>query len=187
LHARRAQEPTRLEACRRGLEGRETPAAWTGSVSVACLRELWELETDPNLRSAFAQGLAASAAFVADKLALRHEFDNDGTSYFEGDWRKLNAMWRPQQTPTEANELAREQLNWINKQSPRRREEMKLVRESAFAAWIVSLCPDRKIVARHRAEAFETLAYYRYDRLRYSQFFPVESAWYRLRTVAAQA
>jgi hypothetical protein len=55
------------------------------------------------------------------------------------------------------------------------------VREPAFATWIVALCPDRAVVARHRAAALKTIAYYRYEGLRYSQFLAVESATERLR------
>ena len=72
----------------------------------------------------------------------------------------------------------------VPRPAPRRREEALFVREPAFAAWIVSLCPDRAVVARHRAAALEIVAYYRYNALRYSQFFGVESAAERLRATA---
>lgn len=175
---------TGLEACALGVASRPTVKMWTGSVSVACLRELWEMERDEKVRAQFARGLAVSAEFAATVLPQCREFANDGKSKFEGDWRKLLQFWKPQLTIAAAQEVAREQLAFKNRISPRRREEALFVREPAFAAWIVSLCPDRAVVARHRAAALETIAYYRYNALRYSQFFGVESAAERLRATA---
>ena len=171
---------TRVEACRIGFEGREKAAAWTGSVSAACLRELWNLEQDPALKAAFGAGLSASATFAATFLPAHREFDNAGQAHFEGDWRKLNALWKPQHTVEDALSVAREQLTWKNQHSPRRREELKLVREPCFAAWIISLCPDQAAVDPHRETIQRVLVHYQYERLRYSQFFPIEAAWWRL-------
>src|SRR5688572_16839495 len=42
------------------------------------------------------------------------------------------------------------------------------------------LCPDRALVESHRAAIERVLTPYRYEQLYYSQFFPAESAWYRL-------
>jgi hypothetical protein len=172
--------PTRLAICEHGLESVERQVVWTGSVSTACLRGLWEMETDAQRRAAFARGLAATAEMAATVLPRCREFDNDGRSHFEPDWRKMNTLWREQRTEHEAVALAEEQLRWFGPQCPRRSEETRFVREPAFATWIVSLCPQKDVVARHRAAVLETIAHYRYDQLRYSQFFPVESAWWRL-------
>jgi hypothetical protein len=181
LHERRSTGPTRLELSAGGLGTRlPNPAAWTGSVAALSTRNLWELERDPAVRAVYARGLAASATFAAKNLPLCRRFSNDSDPYFEADWRKLNALWREQKTEDEASALAREQLAWINQHSPRRRDELGLVREPLFSAWIVSLCPDRAVVAPHRDGLLETLAHYRYERLRYSQFFPAESAWWRI-------
>jgi hypothetical protein len=171
---------TRLETCALGVESRPSKKMWTGSVSVACLRELWELERDEKVRAKFAQGLAASAEYAAGVMPERREFDNDGKSKFEGDWRKLLPLWRPQRSIEDATEIAAKQLKLKHTLSPRRREEATSVREPIYAAWIVTLCPDRALVARHRALVMDTITYYRYTGLRYSQFFPAESAWWRL-------
>ncbi len=187
LHETGERKPgahTRLETCALGVASRPKQVMWTGSVSVACLRELWEMEGDSAVRSRFAAGLAASAEFAATILPKCRGFDLNGKSRFEGDWRKLLQFWRPQNSIVDAEEVAREQLAFKNRLSPRRREETQFVREPAFAAWIVSLCPDRGLVSRHLGEALSTIAYYRYDGLRYSQFFPVESAAERLRVLA---
>jgi hypothetical protein len=50
----------------------------------------------------------------------------------------------------------------------------------------VTLCPDAAFVAQHRAAIEQVITHYRYDRLYLSQFFPVESAWYRLNPAPGQ-
>jgi hypothetical protein len=49
-----------------------------------------------------------------------------------------------------------------------------------FAAWIVTMCPDRDVVRRRRAVIEAAVAHYHYERLYYSQFFPAEAAWNRV-------
>ena len=66
--------------------------------------------------------------------------------------------------------------------SPRRGTEFTLVREPIFASWVISLCPDRELVSKHQSTIAEALAHYRYDRLFYSQFFPAEAVWWRLKS-----
>jgi hypothetical protein len=180
LHEKDGGKPTRLEACALGVASRPKPRMWTGSVSVACLRELWELEHDQAVRSQFAQGLSASAEFAATQLPQAREFENESARAFDGDWRKLNELWRPQASSTEASAVSAPQRSMQGKQSPRMHDESSLVREPAFASWIVALCPDSSIVARHRAAVLDTIAHYRCDRLYLSTFFPLESAWWRL-------
>jgi len=54
------------------------------------------------------------------------------------------------------------------------------MREPSFAAWIITLCPDREVITKHRASILQTLTHYRFDRLHLSGFFPLESAGWRL-------
>lgn len=183
-HAGQPNAPTFLETCGLGVESRPKKVMWTGAVSVACLRELWGLERDERIRSVCAQGLSASAEFAATVLPRRLGFDLEGKSKFEGDWRKLLELWKPQNSIPEAESLALAQLAFKNKLSPRRREETEFVREPAYAAWIVSLCPDRAVTSRLSAAALSTIAHYRYEGLRYSQFFAVECAAERFRESA---
>lgn len=49
-----------------------------------------------------------------------------------------------------------------------------------FAAWVVTLCPDRDFVKQHEPEILATLAHFRADKLRFVSFFPLECAWWRL-------
>ncbi|MCX8510692.1 MAG: hypothetical protein ORN83_02945, partial [Chthoniobacteraceae bacterium] len=64
-----------------------------------------------------------------------------------------------------------------------RGKETEFVREPTAAAWVVTLAPDVSIL-RSRTEAVErVIAHYDYEKLYYSQFFWVESAWWRLQDV----
>jgi hypothetical protein len=175
-------ETTRLELCARGMvfEGKSRES-WTGASSVIALRGLWEMETDAGLRDAYARGLAASARLAAEGLGLSRKFDNDARQTFLHNWRVLNEWWQPQRSEEEAVAVAVAQVKELGRLSPRRYQELSFVREPAFAAWIVTLCPERAYIASHRDAVLETLGHYDCARLYYSQFFPIEAAWHRLR------
>jgi hypothetical protein len=178
--------PQRLEICRTGMvfhpnQGKRH--SWTGSEGVICLRALWEMETDAKLRDAYAQGLRASAELAAKSLPLCREFNVNGTERFEHDWRVMNEVWKPQHSEAETVEVANAGLRVQGKASPRLVLEKNLMREPCFAAWVVTLCPDAALVAQHREAILEVITHYRCHRLYLSQFFPIESAWYRLPAV----
>lgn len=154
---------------------------WTSCTAVSALRGLWELETDPELKSAYARGLAASATLAAESLPLALQFDPLDTSPFNPDWRSVMLpLWMPQQTEQQAVTLAGQQLREFIKTAPRRQLETTFIREPASAAWIVTLCPDASLVNQHRAAIERILTRYDYSRLYYSTFFWVECAWWRL-------
>jgi hypothetical protein len=174
---------SRLEICRTGMvfdPGQGPRHSWTGSEGVVCARALWELETDPALRSAYAEGLRSSAELAAQSLPLCRKFDVDGTEHFEHNWRVMNEAWKPQHSEAETVAVANAGLRVQHRASPRLHLEKDYVREPCFAAWVITLCPDATLVACHREAICEVITHYRYDRLHLSQFFPVESAWYRL-------
>ena len=178
-------ETTRAAACAGGMvfhgKSRES---WTGASSVIALRGLWEMETDAGLRDAYAGGLAASAQLAAEGVELSRKFDNEARQTFLHDWRVLNEWWAPQHSEAEAVAVAMAQVKELGRLSPRRYQELSFVREPLFAAWVVTLCPDRALVASHREAILETLGHYDYGRLYYSQFFPAEAAWHRLQLPA---
>lgn len=173
----------RLTVCSEGMRyhgnRRET---WTAAPGVAALRCLWEMEKDPRIRSEYEKGLIASAQLAAEGLPLARQFDNSDNQVFLHDWRKLNEWWQPQSNEKEAVDVALAEARHFGKLSPRRNVENRFVREPLFSAWVLTLCPKPEVVAEHRAALLETLAHYQYDRLYYSQFFPAESAWWRLQS-----
>lgn len=153
---------------------------WTSCAAVGGLRGLWELETDAALKSDYAKGLVASAKLAAESLPVAQQWDNADTSYFEMNWRVMNADWKPQTTEKEAQELAQAQMKMFSKLAPRRGKETAFIREPSAAAWNVMLCPDAEVLKQHAPEVEKLIAHYDYSKLYYSQFFWVEAAWERL-------
>jgi hypothetical protein len=180
---------TRRQVCERGMvferkgEAKPNRATWTGSCAAVALRALWEMERDETLRAAFARGLRATAEVAAEGMAQRSDFDPNAKLAYEADWRKLNALWKPQQTEEEAQQLAQLQLAEINRLSLARRAELRSAREAMFAAWVTTLCPEREVVKKHEPEILASIAHFRADRLRFVSFFPLECAWWRLQTL----
>lgn len=176
---------SRWEICAQGMIYHKPTwrESWTGAPGVCGLRALWEMETDPALRDAYARGLTASLQMAADSLPLAEKYSNDNNLAFLHDWRVFNQWWQPQHSEQEAVDVAERQNKEFGRLSPRRYPEFVYVREPVFAAWVMTLCPDRTQVEPYREAILKVLAHYRYDRLYYSQFFPVEGAWYRLQAV----
>ena len=182
IEAGRPGKPNRLALCEKGMiSARASYHTWTHGPGVTGLRGLWEMEDDPRLKDIYARGLAASAAVAAESLSLAEEFDNDDRRHFLLDWRPLNALWSPQNSVREAIDLAKKQLELLDSMSPRRVYEVRYMREPIFAAWVISLCPDPSILRQYAPAILRVIRHYRYERLYTSQFFPAESAYYRLR------
>jgi acetyl esterase/lipase len=175
-------QQTKLQICEAGMKFFYAKTHnWTSCTAVSALRGLWKLETNTELKAAYARGLTASAKLAAESLPLAKQFDPQDNSMFEIDWRKsMLPLWKSQRTEQEAVELAHEQLRAFLKVSPRRQLETAFIREPTSAAWIVTLCPDREIVKQHQPEIEAIIARNDYSRLYYSTFFWVESAWWRL-------
>ncbi|MEO6786137.1 MAG: hypothetical protein ABI318_08390, partial [Chthoniobacteraceae bacterium] len=129
-------------------------------------------------------GLQASADVAFKNLPMAQQFDNADRSHFEMDWRaSMLSLWKPQKTEQEAQDLAHTQVREFMKVSPRRGKETTFVREPTAAAWVVTLAPDADILKKRAAEVERVIAHYDYSKLYYSQFFWVESAWWRLKDV----
>ncbi len=172
---------TRLEICEHGMVFEYARYhTWTSCTCVGAMRALWEMEKDETIRAAYARGLQASADLAFKSLPMADKFDNADTSRFEMDWRVMNKDWKPQQTELESQDLAHLQLKGFMKVAPRRGKETEFVREPTAAAWVVTLAPDAAILNQRAADVERVIAHYDYSRLYYSQFFWVESAWWRL-------
>lgn len=179
---------TRLDFCTTGMvSALQSYHTWTHCPGVAGLRGLWEMENDPALRTAYEQGLKASAAVAAASLPLAEQFDNEDRRYFLLDWRKLNSLWCEQKSVREALDLARKQVALLDSLSPRRVYELQFMREPLFAAWTITLCPDPAVLRQFAPKILAAIRHYRYDRLFTSQFFPAELAFYRLQLAGLTA
>ena len=122
----------------------------------------------------------ASANSAAEGLPLWHKYENDKPAYFLHDWRQINKWWKPQHSLQDALDVAQVQHDTLVKMSPRRVQELGQVREPIWMSWIITMAADKQIVNKHRSEILSALAYYHWDKLYYSQFFPVEVIWWRL-------
>ncbi|MCP5551016.1 MAG: hypothetical protein H7A53_09000 [Akkermansiaceae bacterium] len=175
------ENATKLEACAGGMKFFYAPTHnWTSCTAVYALRGLWEMETDPARKDAYARGLSASARLAAESLDLAAKFDPADASLFSQDWRTpMLPLWKPQRTPADAVALAGPQVKAFLQTSPRRRLETAYIREPTSAAWIVTLCPDPAVVRPHLPAIDRVIARYDYGRLYYCTFFWVEGAWWR--------
>jgi len=180
---------TRLEICAAGVQyvgpGKppqypESPPIWTSASSQAGLRALWELADDATVREQFQRGLKANAASAARFIARWRSYDNDNQLAFDPDWRKLNAIWKPQAEIGEAVQLATLQYRLWNKQSPRRLAEAEQMRDPLFAAWIVTLSGNRELIDAARGEIDAALTHYRWQRLQTCLFFMAECVYWQL-------
>jgi hypothetical protein len=142
------------------------------------------METDPALKAVYAEGLRHSAELSARSLPLISEFDVNGTEPFNVDWRVMNGAWKPQTSELESVQVALAGLKLQHAASPRMHIEKDYLREPCFAAWVVTLCPDRDYVMSQRTAIEKVITHYDVSRVYLSQFFPIESAWWRLRLLA---
>ncbi len=150
---------------------------WTCASSVAGLRSLWEMEDDPDVKSVFARGFAASAKLAARSLNLAMKYDSAVTARFNSDWRSVMLPhWRKQVTQQDAMQVAIRQLSAFRKASPQRDREADFIREPAAATWIVTLCPDSGTGRPHVPAIERVIARFDYSQLYYSTFFWLEGA-----------
>ena len=96
----------------------------------------------------------------------------------------MNAAWKPQHSEAEAVEVALAGLKLQHAASPRMTIEKDYLREPCFAAWVVTLCPDRDFVMSNRIAIEKVITHYDFSRVYLSQFFPIESAWWRMQELA---
>ncbi len=177
---------SRREICARGMVFEHGGKhSWTSVSPVLGIRGMWEMEDDPALKADFAKGLEASADLAIQSFPLIEKFPPQHQERFEPNWRLMNATWKPQTNEHESVKLAQDQLKEFIKHSPARALETAYVREPVFAAWIVALAPDAARLKERAPQIEKVIAHYDYTRLYYSQFFPVECAWWKLRLALA--
>jgi hypothetical protein len=151
---------SRIEYCERGMTFDGHPHSWTSACGVCALRGLWEMEDNLAWRVRYASGLQKSADLALQSLPLADQWNNADTSHFEHNWRVMNELWHPQHTEQEAQKLAELELRSFGKIAPRRGLETSLVREPTFAAWIVTLAPDERILEQCAAAVEKVIASY---------------------------
>lgn len=174
---------SRVELCAEGFEyvtPKGTTYVWTTSMCQAALRGLRDLEMDPQIKSRFQAGLDVSAERVAVFLAHGLRYERANALRFDPDWRFLNAAWKPQRTCDEAIALARSQLPLWAERNPRSPYEDETVREPLFAAWIIALSGNRKLIDQQKDAVRVLLTRYDWRGLYTSTFFAVVNVQYQL-------
>jgi hypothetical protein len=157
-----------------------SPAIWTSASSQAGLRALFEMEDDPQLKAAFAQGLNANAQRVMPYIDLAASYENSTEANYTADWRPLNESWTPQKAIEDAVQLGNRQKPVWLKLAPRRVQETERMRDPLFAAWIVALSGNPKLIAKARPGIRQALGHYQWKSLFTSLFFMAECAYYEL-------
>ncbi len=173
---------SRLETLKKGfLPGFKNYTTWHEAPAEGCLRLLWELETDSLLKEAYRKGLEINANnAMISILQYSRKMNYNDTSLYYSDWRFLNTLWRPQNYDTISENVGYAQWKLLDKAIPRWGNEAKFVREPCFAAWYVSLAPD-KLIFRHRAADLQQLVdYYNVKNLCQVWFFPLEAVGWSL-------
>lgn len=166
---------TRREILANGLDFDAPPGGtsrlWTHSMSQAALRALSEGETDPEIRGVFRDGLLHSAHHALPHLERSGGYVRTNTLRFDGNWRFLNASWKPQANCEEAIALGRAQLPLWAETNPRSPWEDDTVREPLFAAWMIMLAGDAGLNRSHGKMIEDMLARYDWTGLYTAGFF----------------
>ncbi|MBI4977779.1 MAG: hypothetical protein HZC28_09865 [Spirochaetes bacterium] len=185
-----ARGETRITFCSRGAQYAAPGASphypdntnlWTSASSQAGLRALYDMETDSRIREQFQRGLSLNAERALVHLPEHRHFDNDSKLQASPDWRKLNELWKPQETIEDAVRVATAQYGmWHNGISPRKQHESIFMRDPLFAGWIVALSGDAHHITAGRQLMERMLQHYRWDRMFSVFFFMAECMTYRL-------
>ena len=173
---------TRLQVVEDGMAGewRELPQLskthlYICVVSQLMVKDLAEMETNPEIKASYLQSLAATAE--AAWPTLPGERVASFTDYpFLLDWRTMNDMWRPQKNAQEAVKLAGQQLHALGNRG--KYLEIDHIREPICAAWLSMLHP----AGLHpRVQNLPKLIEQVSWKTVHSSFaFMAESAWYLL-------
>ena len=178
---------TRLELCRVGLQYDLCRSwemgyhLWIYVDAQNALSELVGMETDPEVRDAFAEGVNRGAHAVMGLISRFGEYANDAGLLFDLDWRKMNALWQPQRTPADAMRIAQQQINAFEHTNlPQRKHEIRFMREPICACLIATTSRDKAYVREIEPLVRQCLLHYDYTRLYTSLFFLAENVCSRL-------
>lgn len=154
---------------------------WIYFGSHASLLALYTLETDEAVRAAFRRGLRLNGVCAAPYILHYVRYDNANADAFDVDWRKLEALWKPQATVEEAVRLAEAQhRHWTGQMVPRKAMEYHVVRQPLYAAWIALLSLDADTAAFAREHAAKLLRAIDWTTLYTSEAYVAECVYYVL-------
>ncbi len=175
------KKQSRLQIIAKGLDSQaESTNTWHNSPSFACLRCLWEMEDDNSIKESYGKGLEATATNALASLKKSSYYPQYDINSFSLNWYPMNKFWKSQTSSAQADSVALAQLaDWIIRE-PRRSTEVIYVREPIFAAWAISLAPDKKVLQSRRNDLMNVFNTYKFNQLYFVYFFPLEAVWWRL-------
>ena len=112
---------------------------WIFVASQLMVRELYELEQDPELKNIYRESLRVNAGAV-EPVVTADLAPDWGSAPFLTNWRMMNEFWKPQKTVDEAVDVAKGQIKMWNNRG--RHIEVRAIREPFCAAWIAALSPE---------------------------------------------
>jgi hypothetical protein len=174
---------TRLELCSAGYGpdieyhkwDKKTWAWWTWIYvgAQSSLKQLVDMETDPEIKAKYQAGLAASAKEALKELAQYNKFDNQDTKLFgESKWREVYTEWFPQKTQADAGKLSDRRNQ--QKGGERSNYEKRLMGSPLAAAVIVATAGN----PAHFELVAKAINHYDYEKLFQSRFLYAECAYY---------
>ncbi len=170
---------SRLEVATKGFASNAVVGSWwVRAVTIGCQRLLWEIETDSIIKSGYGQGLELTANSAFNFVGMGFKLKRNDTSVFDINWRKLNELWKPQLTENESQDLAVKQFTLIV--DTRRGREDHAVRQACFAAWVVSLAPNKMTFKRRIPDLKMLIEQFDYTNIYHSWFFPLEATGWRV-------
>lgn len=194
-HRRLGEKPegseyTRIEICGAGMPldiGKNYEMSyhmWIFGCAQAALKELADMEQDEEIRAYYQAGRRING-YVALPLVCRYrDFDAGALRRYDTDWRVMNDLWRPQKSVKEAVALAKQQIDlWEERAMPARIAENRYMREPLFAAWILSLSADTRLLNESGELLIKCLCHYDWSKLYTSLFFIAECTCYELLSI----
>lgn len=137
---------TRLQIIEEGMAGewKEVPQLAKGHlficvVSQSMVKELHELEANPEIKKQYLKSLAATAQSAWPALPGEQVGSYTGQA-FRLDWRMLNDTWKPQKSSSEGAKLASEQMHAFDNRGMYL--EAEYIREPICAVWLSLFHPD---------------------------------------------
>lgn len=172
----------RLELLAKGIEyglpGDNKFNFWLSASSQAAIRELLLLETDPRIRSAYHNALRKHAVSAIPHMKLYRQFDNNHQLVHQTDWRYLNRFWKPQANCQEARVLGLDQVHYGYLISPAGPYEFDYMTEPLFAAWVIVLSGEEKLVESLLPDLRKALTHYRWSSIHHATIFIAEAVYY---------
>ena len=178
LHTPMRSGKTRLEAMAEGFSMIEWQSAycWFTSHSQYAVRELYRLESDPERKSKYLDGLRTFGRVAAEGIMRYRDFVRGQQRQFTPEWRGMLSEWKPQNCSADAGKVAGPENRLWGDICPAVREDKATLHHALPAAWIVTMSEDPELIRRWLPEIVNALEWFDYDQAHYGTLFFAENA-----------